>query len=177
VPEFPENRCQNFRNPHGVTLVGVVVRECERCGEREVAIPNVEGLHRCIARVLAERRSALLGTEVRFLCKWLGYSGQDFAQLMGVTPETVSRWENSKRVLPSVADRALRLMVLRSEPVESYDLGFFTKIAPATFSWAPSPTTSPPFEARGSGGIPHVRGCRGRATWNRRGISPGSAVG
>lgn len=114
----------------GVTLVGVIVRQCDKCGEHEVAIPNLEGLHRAIARSLAQRHSALLGPEVRFLRKWLGHSGQDFAALMGVTAETVSRWENGKRVLPSVADRALRLMVLRSDPVESYDLAFFRKIAP-----------------------------------------------
>ena len=114
----------------GVTLVGVTVRECEKCGEREVAIPNIEGLHRCIARSLTQRKSALLGAEVRFLRKWLGYSAQDFAGLIGVTPETVSRWENGKRDIPAVADRALRLMVLRSEPVDSYDLAFFETIAP-----------------------------------------------
>lgn len=122
---YPYDEC----GLQGVTLVGVVVRECEKCGEREVAIPNIEGLHRCIARSLAARRSTLLGPEARFLRKWLGYSGQDFARLMGITPETVSRWENGKRVVPSVADRVLRLMVLRAEPLDSYDLDFFTKIA------------------------------------------------
>lgn len=113
-----------------VILKGVEVRRCKSCGEQEVAIPNIEGLHRCIALVLAHRPSALCGAEVRFLRKFLGYSGQDFARLMGVTLETVSRWENEKRPLGPVADRMLRLLVLHGQPVEDYGLDFLTKIVP-----------------------------------------------
>ena len=105
-----------------VHLSGVEVRACRKCGEREVAIPNLEGLHRCIARGLADKPSRLNGPEVRFLRKFLGRSGQDFAALMGVSAETVSRWEGGKQPLSALADRALRLMALHGTPADDYSL-------------------------------------------------------
>ncbi len=105
-----------------VQLSGVEVRKCQKCGEQEVAIPNLEGLHRCIAHGLAEKASRLNGPEIRFLRKYLGRSSQDFAELIGVTRETVSRWETGKKPLSALADRVLRLMVLHGKPVEDYSL-------------------------------------------------------
>ena len=114
-----------------VVLKGVETRSCKNCGEREVAIPNIEGLHRALAQALICRASLLTGAEVRFLRKFLGYSGQDFARLMGVTAETVSRWENGKKPLGPVADRTLRLLVLLGHPVEDYaGLDFLKHISP-----------------------------------------------
>lgn len=113
-----------------VVLHGVEVRGCRECGEIEVAIPNIEGLHRCIAQALIARASLLTGAEVRFLRKFLGYSSGGFAELMGVKLETVSRWENERQALNPLADRALRLLVLHNEPVEQYDLDSLRAIAP-----------------------------------------------
>jgi hypothetical protein len=39
---------------------------------------------------------------------------------MGVTRETVSRWENGTTPMGAVADRLLRLLVVTHEPSESY---------------------------------------------------------
>src|SRR2546425_3135547 len=75
-----------------VTLMGIEVRRCPRCGNYEVSIPHVEKLHRLIARVVIEKTTRFTGEEVRFLRKSLGWSGSDFAKRMGVTDETVSRW-------------------------------------------------------------------------------------
>jgi transcriptional regulator with XRE-family HTH domain len=58
--------------------------------------------------------------EIRFLRKHIGLSGEDFAQRMGVTRETVSRWETGANQMGAVADRLLRLLVINHEPSESY---------------------------------------------------------
>ena len=54
--------------------------------------------------------------------KYLGWSGADFAKHMGVTPESVSRWENEREQMGAVADRLLRLMVATKAPVSEYPL-------------------------------------------------------
>ena len=41
---------------------------------------------------------------------------------MGVTPESVSRWENDREQMSAVADRLLRLMVATKAPVSDYSL-------------------------------------------------------
>jgi putative zinc finger/helix-turn-helix YgiT family protein len=76
-----------------VVLIDVEVRRCPACGERTVVIPRIEALHRALAMTVIARPGRLAPQEIRFLRKWLGWSGQDFARHFGVTPTTVSRWE------------------------------------------------------------------------------------
>lgn len=103
-----------------VVLVDVEVRTCKKCGETETVIPRLAQLHRVIAGLVAEKAQRLMGTEIRFLRKHLGWSAEEFAQTMGVRPETVSRWENHKEPMGATAERLLRLMALRERPIESY---------------------------------------------------------
>lgn len=105
-----------------VTLVGVEIRRCKACGEHEVVIPKIEQLHRAIAVAVVSKRPRLTASEVRFLRKYLGWSGADFAKHMGVTAESVSRWENEREQMSPVADRLLRLMVMTRAPVSDYNL-------------------------------------------------------
>lgn len=103
-----------------VTLVGIEIHSCPKCGEEMPAIPRIEELHRTLAFALTTQPARLHGPEIRFLRTYLGWSGKDFARTMGVTPETVSRWENDKEPIGIVSDRLLRTMVLRLKPVEEY---------------------------------------------------------
>jgi len=106
----------------GVTLVGVEVHRCPKCGEHEVAIPAIEQLHESLAMELIAEPGRLRGAEIRFLRKYLGLSGAEFARRIGVDPATVSRWENDKDKMGGQADRLLRLMVVHGKPVEEYPL-------------------------------------------------------
>jgi putative zinc finger/helix-turn-helix YgiT family protein len=103
-----------------VILDGVTVYRCSRCGAHELALPRIEELHRVIARDVIRKPTRLSPLEIRFLRKWLGHSGEDLAELMGVTPEQVSRWENGKRDMGAPADRLLRLLVATTEPRDDY---------------------------------------------------------
>jgi putative zinc finger/helix-turn-helix YgiT family protein len=104
-----------------VTLVNVEVGRCEACGGSEVAIPAIEQLHRLIAHDVATKRERLTPQEIRYLRKWLGHSGADFAAVVGVTPETVSRWENGGLEMALPAERLLRLLVLATDaPAKDY---------------------------------------------------------
>ncbi len=111
-----------------VTLSGVEVRRCPECGEVEVMIPKIEELHRALALAVVAKKARLTGAEVRFLRKFLGWSGVDFAKRMGVTPESVSRWENDREKMSALADRPLRLMVVTREPVSDYSLDVLAEL-------------------------------------------------
>lgn len=129
-------KCQNCRNPtvnsstenyhytacglRNVTLVGIEVRTCATCGWRSAVIPNVDGLHKVLAQAIVEKKGRLLGGEFRFLRKQLGESGTDLASIIGVTAETISRWENEREPVSSVADKMLRLLLLVLEPRAEY---------------------------------------------------------
>ena len=105
---------ENFRHEAlglPVTLVGVEVSRCVGCGLSEVAIPALEGLHRAIAAALVAKTARLAAAEVRFLRKQLGWSGAELAEHLGVTRETVSRWEQGSAPIGATADRLLRATV------------------------------------------------------------------
>jgi putative zinc finger/helix-turn-helix YgiT family protein len=106
----------------GVTLVGVAVSRCPQCDEVEVSIPNIEGLHKVIARALARKLARLTPAEIRFLRKYLGFSSADFAQLMGVRSESVSRWEHGRAAMGISAERLLRMLAVTREPLSEYPL-------------------------------------------------------
>lgn len=105
-----------------VTLVGVEVSRCAQCGEFEVALEQIEDLHRAIANAVIRKPARLSAAEIKFLRKYLGWSGADFAKHIGAKPETVSRWENGSQAMGAQADRALRLMVATQQPVKDYAL-------------------------------------------------------
>lgn len=113
-----------------VTLVNVEVRRCPKCGDFEVVIPKIEHLHALLAAAVISKASPLAPVEVRFLRKYLGWSGVDFAQHMGTTAETVSRWENGKLQMAATADRLLRTMVAVKAPVANYSLDVLRSIKP-----------------------------------------------
>ena len=114
-----------------VTLMGVEVRRCAECGESEVAIPNIEGLHKALALSVARQPGRLAPAEIKFLRKYLGLSSVDFAKHIGVTPETVSRWESGVVKMGSTAERLLRWFIATREPVSDYPLDMFTALAEA----------------------------------------------
>ena len=108
--------------PH-VLLQGVERIECVNCDELSgVAIPRIEELHRLLARVYLHVKRRLHGNEVRFLRKYLGWSGRQFADHMSATPETISRWESGDRQMSIAHQRLLLLYVANVEPVESYSV-------------------------------------------------------
>lgn len=105
--------------PH-VELHGVEAARCPACGLESVAIPRIAQLHRVLAHAFTTQRRMLAPIELRFLRKHIGLSTTEFAKRMGVSRETVSRWEAGAQPMGNVADRLVRLLVLMHEPTENY---------------------------------------------------------
>ena len=112
-----------------VTLMGIEVSRCPSCGEHEAVIPRIEQLHRAIAATIARKAPGLTPAEICFLRKCLGWSGADFAAHLGVSAETVSRWENGSATMGSAAERLLRLASLTREPAGDYSLDLLKAMA------------------------------------------------
>ena len=106
-----------------VVLKNIEARECGACGATQLVIPRVEQLMTVIALGVAKKRGRLIGAEIRFLRKSLGWSGVDFGRHMKVASETVSRWENDHEPIGPQSDRLLRLMaVFGAKRTEDYSL-------------------------------------------------------
>lgn len=97
-----------------VYLKGVTIHKCtnKECGEEEVTIPNIEELHQLLAEKIATQFNKLNPSEIRFLRTHLGFSGVDFAASIGVSPETVSRWEKGTVNMKEASERFLRVLIL-----------------------------------------------------------------
>lgn len=71
-----------------------------------------------IARLVVKKDAPLTGPEIRFLRKRLGEKSSEFAQIVGVTEEQVSRWENGHNPPEKSADKLIRVFYchLASDP-------------------------------------------------------------
>ena len=114
----------------GITLRNIEVRRCEKCGDYEILIPKIEQLHYLMAHAIIRKPASLVGEEIRFVRKYLGWSAADFAAHMGARLETISRWENGKLTMSPQADRLLRMMVALREPEKDYSLDTLKAILP-----------------------------------------------
>jgi putative transcriptional regulator len=102
-----------------IYLVGITVRECEKCGATVPVIPRIAELHDVIARSLVKQPRPLRGDEIRFLRKAAALPARKFASLLGITPQHLSRIENGHTLkLGKVADRLARVIVIKARDGE-----------------------------------------------------------
>lgn len=96
-----------------VYLMGVDVYTCPSCDEEYVHISNPVQLHVILAIGLALKDGALKGSEIRFMRKEVGMNGKSFAEFIGVSPVTLSRWENGETEHSNSHDRLIRLAFMK----------------------------------------------------------------
>jgi len=95
-----------------VALSGIDVFSCPECGHETPVIPKVGQLHAQLADMIVHLPRVLRGDEVRFLRKHAGLPAQDFAVLIGMTPQHLSKIENGHTPLGKSADRLVRAFTL-----------------------------------------------------------------
>jgi DNA-binding transcriptional regulator YiaG len=93
---------------------------CYLCKEEATAIPDAQGLiaAAAVARIMLPTK--LNGPEIKFLRKTIKLSSKNFAKIMGIRPETVSRWEgDSEQQIGYAEEKIFRILVgnkLKKEP-------------------------------------------------------------
>lgn len=92
-----------------VWITNVEFAVCEKCGERTLRLPNPIGLMKCIGEMVILTPGPLSGKEIKFLRKSLFLKSGEFANLIGVTRTTISRWENGETSPDTSNDRLIRL--------------------------------------------------------------------
>lgn len=73
----------------------VPMLQCPGCGEGYVEGPDLKTAELAVAAEVA-RRGPAAGFSFRFMRKVLGIRGNEMAELLGVRPETISRWEQGR---------------------------------------------------------------------------------
>jgi putative zinc finger/helix-turn-helix YgiT family protein len=126
-----------IRQPHrytvhpkwAITIADAEVRHCDKCGCFEVAIPRPDALHRTIASAVIRKPTLLSGPEFAFLRSELGMTGKALAKALGVTQESVSRWENDALPVSATIDHLLRAMVALTLDGEKFPVESLATIA------------------------------------------------
>lgn len=78
----------------GITFTGrVPAMECTECGESYVAIDDLGDFELAVSERIATLGVGT-GESFKYMRKALGLRAIDLAELLGVAPETISRWEN-----------------------------------------------------------------------------------
>jgi putative zinc finger/helix-turn-helix YgiT family protein len=91
-----------------VYLYGVAEYKCPKCGNEMVQIPRIAQLHIILAIVISQKPERLTGEEIRFMRKEVGMNGKAFAEAIGITPVSLSRWENNKEKHSDSHDKLVR---------------------------------------------------------------------
>jgi transcriptional regulator with XRE-family HTH domain len=97
--------------PYPVVLIDCVQEEIDDVtGEpANVTFQDMEGLVATLAAAVCHFPVQLLGAEVRFIRRVLGFKANTFAESLMMDPATYSRWENGKQQVGAWADKQVRL--------------------------------------------------------------------
>ncbi len=95
-----------------VRLIGVEAYECD-CGKGGMVwIPAIGQLHRAIAFEVLKKPASLNGQDLRFLRKHFRMKAVELSNILNVTKQTVSRWENEEEKIGLANDRLARIFFI-----------------------------------------------------------------
>jgi DNA-binding transcriptional regulator YiaG len=116
-----------------VLLENIDMIDCKECGTTEPIIPDMNGLMHVIAFAVIAHPCKLNGGEVRFLRKYLGMNGEEFARLVDIDRTTLSKWENNQQDVGKHSDRLIRFLVVsKSEDLRKQIEQFMEKYGQLT---------------------------------------------
>jgi transcriptional regulator with XRE-family HTH domain len=101
---------------NNVTLHGVELLNCDMCGTLTPVLSKINELMQVIASALVLKPSQLTGKEIRFLRKYIGFTGEQFAGKLSLTKEHISRIENDKHPVGAQTDRLIRYLAISARP-------------------------------------------------------------
>ena len=110
-PSFPSPTEERLRFANIELIAPSRTLVCSRCAHAFTSAKRDRALDLDIARKLAEM-GARNKDAFRFMRRALGYTAAAMSELLGVEPETLSRWENGKRAIPSCPMALMASLVL-----------------------------------------------------------------
>ncbi|MEM6389719.1 MAG: helix-turn-helix domain-containing protein, partial [Pseudomonadota bacterium] len=88
-------------------------------GEQYVTIHNLDGLHEAIGLHIVLEKKAPNGQEIRFLRTEMGLSQQHLGAKLGVSDQSVARWEKGQTDIPGTAVFSFKVLYVFSLMRES----------------------------------------------------------
>ena len=76
-----------------------------------VRIEDVDGLHKALAHAIVTAKAAFTGEELRFLRKYLQLSQAGLGRLLGLSDQSIARWEKGQGAIDPSAERLVRMVV------------------------------------------------------------------
>jgi putative zinc finger/helix-turn-helix YgiT family protein len=155
--DYPESGLDN------VELFNVPVWVCKN-GHEEIEIPAVNQLHELLAHLIIRKPARITGPEIRFLRRRIGIQAKDFAERIGLTPVTLSRFETGAKLVSRRTDLLIKLSAAAMiaardgkpipgdlaplvQSLEAWDIGHHRlrhiESAPPDHEWEPDGTSSP----------------------------------
>lgn len=83
-------------------------------GERYVTIHNLDGLHEAIGLHIVLEKKAPNGQEIRFLRTEMGLSQHQLGAKLGVSDQSVARWEKGQTDIPGTAVFSFKVLYIFS---------------------------------------------------------------
>jgi DNA-binding transcriptional regulator YiaG len=106
-----------------VELIDLPVYQDDK-GEKCITIPNVNELHKAIAKTILTRHGGMSGKELRFLRTMMHLTQAELAKVVSRDAQTIGRWERGPFENDPTAEALIRLMAAErleiglSAPVE-----------------------------------------------------------
>lgn len=107
-----------------VIVNGVAVYECPVCHEAYYQFPNIEKLHKAIAKALILKKGLLTGKETVYLRKYLGFSRTQFSNFLEIDYAHLNRVEKEHEGynVSKTIDKVLRLMIAAKIECAPYEI-------------------------------------------------------
>lgn len=105
-----------------VIVDGLEQATCPNCGDAGVVYPRAVELSALVVGGILAKPSRLASNEIVFLRGALGMRAVELAEVLGITPAQVSRWETGAMPISALADRLLRMLVASKRGLPAPDL-------------------------------------------------------
>jgi DNA-binding transcriptional regulator YiaG len=79
-----------------------------------VRIEDADGLHAALARGIVAARQAISPAELRYLRRFLRLSQANVARLLGISEQTVARWEKGETAIDPSGERLVRFIAMEA---------------------------------------------------------------
>lgn len=107
-------------------------------GEETVTIPAIGALHKVICEGIVGLKAKMTGQELRFLRSEMGMTQAKLAEIVKVTPLTVSRWEREENPVDDAAEMLIRIMA-----VQMLDLNLEVNVEQVSANVSQTPRSQP----------------------------------